>query len=516
MLMVQLRRFALLAAVLSIFAVWAAEPASAHTGFESSDPADGAVLNDPVDLITIVFSGDAEPTGDGFQVLDAEGRVRSPSEAASADGRTWVLRFDAALSGGEIGVRWAVKAPDAHPINGAFSFTTPTAPSEVAAPGLPAPAAEAPGPPPAAGLEAASVTDPQELAEFLETGGGSTAGPERLAVAGRVLSYGAALLGVGALVFVATVLRGDGHDIRHGIFWVRRFGLLVMIGVAIELVAQLALEAGGWSGMWSPATVGTVLGSSFGIAMALRFAGGMALASGSRMAVGRADDSVDPVIAIRDLVPVGATASGGRGTAMGPSSTLAVQYEQPYQRPGDAAWVPDAASSAGFVGAAMLLASHLFDGHTVSKGNWAFTGLFSLVHVGAAAVWVGGVIMLVAILWRRTRQQRPLRALQLAVRFSVVATMALVAVALAGLVLMVVILDSVSELWTTPWGRLLMLKTALVGLAACGGAYNHQVLIPELGVDESLSPRFRRAVTVEAVVLALVLVVTAFLVGAAS
>jgi copper transport protein len=516
MLMVQLRRLALLAVVLSLLVVWAAEPASAHTGFESSDPADGAVLAEPVDVITIVFSGAAEPTGSGFEALDADGGLRSPSETASSDGRTWVLRFEPALDGGAIGVRWSVKAPDAHPINGAFSFTTPSLPSDAVDPGLPAPAADATGAPSTAGTESAATTEAQQLEDFLDSGSASTAGPKRLATAGRVLSYGGALLGVGALVFVATVLRGDGNDIRYGIFWVRRLGLVVMIGVAMEFAAQLALEAGGWSGMWSPATVGAVLGSSFAIAMALRFAGGMALSSGSRMAVGTADDSLDPVIAIRDLVPVGAMSTTVHGTATGSSSMPPAEYEEPYQRPGDAAWVPDAASSAGFVGAAMLLASHLFDGHTVSKGTWAITSLFSLIHVGAAAVWVGGVVMLVAVLWRRTRQQRPLRSLQLAVRFSVVATIALAAVAIAGLVLAVIILDGVSELWTTPWGRLLMLKTGLVGFAACGGAYNHKVLIPELGEDETLSPKFRTAVTLEAIALGLVLVVTAFLVGAAS
>ncbi len=39
-----------------------AGPAAAHTGFESSDPGDGAVLDAPVDEISLVFSGEAEPT----------------------------------------------------------------------------------------------------------------------------------------------------------------------------------------------------------------------------------------------------------------------------------------------------------------------------------------------------------------------------------------------------------------------------------------------------------------------
>lgn len=531
MVKTQVRRLALVAVVVSVLGMWFAGPVAAHTGFESSNPSDGAVLDEPVELVTLVFSGEAEPTGEGFEALDVAGQIRSPAAATSDDGRRWVLRFEPALGGGAIGVRWTVKAPDAHPISGAFSFTAPAPQPELADSELtqqanepqsvdsdPVPqTAEAPGSPQVASAGGEGVAPAtQELSEFLDTANASLAGPERLAAAGRVLSYGAALLGVGAFVFVAMVLRGDGNDIRFGVFWVRRFGLVVLVGVAIEFVAQMAIEAGGWSAMWSLANFGAVLGSSLGLALALRFAGGLALVSGSRMAVRSAEESTDLVIAIRYRVPVGAIAARDRNSIGVPNRAPGGAIEEPYQSPGDAAWVPEATSWVAFAGVGMLLASHLFDGHTVSKGNWALTGLLSLIHVGAAAVWVGGVVMLAAVLWHRTRRRRPLGALQLAVRFSVLATVALVAVALAGLGLAILVLDSVSELWTTPWGRLLMLKTALVALAACGGAYNHKVLIPELASNEALSPRFRRAVTVEATALVLVLVVTAVLVGAAS
>lgn len=37
------------------------------------------------------------------------------------------LRFDEPLAGGDIGLRWMVAAPDAHPIGGSFSFTVTAA-----------------------------------------------------------------------------------------------------------------------------------------------------------------------------------------------------------------------------------------------------------------------------------------------------------------------------------------------------------------------------------------------------
>ena len=134
-------------------------------------------------------------------------------------------------------------------------------------------------------------------------------------------------------------------------------------------------------------------------------------------------------------------------------------------------------------------------------------------------MWAGGVLMLTSVLWRRHRQGREMRALQLAIRFSVVATMALVAVGIAGLALTVIILDSPSELWATEWGRLLMFKTLLVAGAAAAGGYNHKVLIPEMSRARDhpvLASHFRKIVTGEAAALVAVLVVTAFLMGAAS
>ena len=97
--------------------------ASAHTGFESSTPGDEAVLVEPVNEVTIVFTGVAIPVGDKFTALDPAGLLRSPSDVFSGDGKTFVLTFDPPLAGGQVGVRWSVQAPDSHPIEGTFVFT---------------------------------------------------------------------------------------------------------------------------------------------------------------------------------------------------------------------------------------------------------------------------------------------------------------------------------------------------------------------------------------------------------
>ncbi len=498
--------------------VLAATPALAHTGFESSDPVDGATVTELVQTITLVFTGPAEPTGSGFQVLDAEGQLRVPTDAASADGTTWVLRFDPALGGGTVGVRWMVKAPDAHPIEGSFSFTSSAvaraASGSAGGRAANAPTARSPS------LEGADAVG-GDLDAFLDTSGDPTALARRVGAGARTVTLIGTLVGVGALVFAAAVLRGHHRDVTHVLHWVRRAGVVVVAGASAELLAQIGVEGGGdWAALWSPSTIATVVASSFGAAVALRITGGLALTAGARLDIAPAEHAPDPVVAIRELVSVGA----GPGTSPNAATSedrhaRSHAAEEPYVHHGDHAWLPTVDSAGAIAGAAAVVIAYLFDGHTVSKGERLWTSIADLVHVTGGAIWAGGVLMLVAILWRRHRQGRDLRALQLAVRFSVVATIALVAVGIAGIALTVIVLDSPSELWTTEWGRTLGAKVAFVGVAACADGYNHKVLIPAMHRshhDPVLAHHFRRVVTAEAVALVGVLAITALLIGAAS
>lgn len=492
----RIRRAAAIVLLATVAFAIASPPAGAHTGFESSDPADGSVLDQPVGVITLVFTGDAEPTGDGFQALDPTGEVRAPTEASSTDGLTWTLRFEPPLGGGVIGVRWMVKAPDAHPIEGSFSFTAPSAPDATGSEPLPAP------------LDADGTA---QLGRFLDTG--SDAGT-RLAAVARFVTLVGTLIGVGGLVFSATTMRGRPRDVRHVMFWVRRAGLLVVAGSIVEFAAQMVIEdAGRWSALWSPSAAATVTGSTFGLAAVLRLSGGLALATGARLETVEASGVADPIVAMRERIGVGSSASGtvefGRPDGQ--------KSPKPLVHVDDHAWRANRGSLGAAIGALAIVGAHLFDGHTVTKGDRVLTGVVDVVHVTGGAVWAGGVFMLVSVLWRRHREGRELRARQLAVRFSVVASIALVVAASAGVALTIIVLDAPSELWSTDWGRVLIAKTAFVAVAAAAGGYNHNVLIPLMESapdDAALAHRFRRVVTGEAAALAVVIAATAFLMGA--
>lgn len=460
--------------------------AFAHTAFDSSSPADGDVVDAPVEVVTITFTNPAEPAGDEFRVLDGDGTLRTPAEVTTIDGRAFDLRFDPPLAGGDIGVRWQVRAGDAHPIDGSFTFTVTAASDD--------------GETPTGDVATSSVDDsstpaPASLDDFLATPA-STPG-ESLARAGRTVEFLGATIGIGALAFLATALRGRRSEVRWALTAVRALGAVIVVGAAIEYlgVARLLEES----------TLGA-LSTSAGFASVLRLVGGLALALG-----------------------LAATITPVRRTR--PARALSAAVVEPDSREVDAErtatsdddtlvrWRPDRASWPAFVGVGLVVVSFWFDGHTVTKGVRPLHAVVNSVHLLAGSIWVGGVVLMAAVIWKRSRAGRATRAAELAVRFSPIATLSLVAVALAGVLMTVFVMDSFGELTGTEWGQILLLKVAAVGLAAVGGAYNHFRLVPALDADPDgpeLLDRLRATVTAEAILLVFVVIVTAVLVAAAS
>ena len=505
---------ALLVAVVVLLST--ASPASTHTGFESSNPSDGQTIDQPVTEISLSFSGDATPAGGGFVVLDPSGLIRTPDEVRTVDDLTWTLRFDKPLAGGVVGVRWQVAAPDAHPIHGSFSFTVSAEAAAVIAVSESDPPVDAAGAEIASGSEAAlpasqSVDENSiDVESFLNTDGEAAAGVSWLFRLSRTLRLIGAVGVIGGAVFAALVLRGNTRDVRAVLYWIRRAGALVIFGSVGAAVAQTATLQSDWSGLWSPAAWADTLWSSLGLAIVLRLVGGGLVMTGTKFDTRAATTAGDPIVAVRQLVLVGSSPQ-----ISGPSYSMEPPGTEPYVNDGDHAWHPSA-SPAALIGTVLIVASFLFDGHTVSEGPRWLHAAANLIHVVTTSTWAGGVAMLVIVIARRNRNNVATRSLQLAVRFSVVATVALVAAGMAGFVLSVVILDSPSQLWSTPWGQLLLVKVAVVAVAAAGGAYNHQVIVPDLDRspdDDAVANRFRTVVTLEAVALVAVTITTALLIG---
>ena len=172
----------------------------------------------------------------------------------------------------------------------------------------------------------------------------------------------------------------------------------------------------------------------------------------------------------------------------------------------------------------LVLATFTFAGHA-RTGRWVpLATVTDIVHLGAAAVWLGGIAVLATLLVRRTP---PHDAPEVTQRFSRIAAPAIVVVAVSGAVQawrQTAGLDSVLD---TTYGRLLLTKIGLVVMIVAAASVSRHIV--RLWAERTLVPagpgamraeadpedmrELRNAVVVEVAIAAIVLVVTAILVN---
>ena len=309
-------------------------------------------------------------------------------------------------------------------------------------------------------------------------GRSDTTNAERVRDIGAAMSTVGLLLALGVVVFLATVHRGTRHEIRSLILVAGLGGVALLAGATAELAGIQAVFETGWT---------DVLSVDVSSPAMMRGLGGLLV-----------------VFGLADAAVQVAATSGGSGPASAFRSTHATF-----------AWRPGADSAFGIAGLGIAALSFAFDGHTVTEGpRWAHL-LADVVHVGAGASWFGGIVALVVVAAIRHRNGGGDIA-ELIVRFSSVATAALVAVTAAGSLMAWFILDSFDELTTTVWGQRFTIKIVAVGIAVAIGAYHHFVTVVRLESGRATAAEIARArttIVVEAIVLSFVVIATTFLVN---
>ncbi|MDP3892633.1 copper resistance protein CopC [Nocardioides sp.] len=166
---------------------------------------------------------------------------------------------------------------------------------------------------------------------------------------------------------------------------------------------------------------------------------------------------------------------------------------------------------------AVAVAAPSLVGHARGTDPVALMLVGDVVHLGAGAIWLGGLVAIAVAL--RGLSQRPALAAGTLARFSTWAGGAVVLLTVTGSFMAWRIIGSWSALFSTTYGRLLLLKIALALLVVGIAAWNRFVLLPRVasaagptGAVSSARGVGRTAAT-EAAVLAVLLLVTGFLVN---
>ncbi|WP_405979696.1 copper resistance protein CopC [Streptomyces sp. NBC_00158] len=121
-----LPRLALVLAALLATLFTAAAPATAHAALTASDPQDGAVVATAPAQVTLSFSEQVAMGDDSIRVMDPQGkRVDTGELRDMCSGST--IRYGTALHpglpNGTYTVAWQAVSADSHPISGAFTFS---------------------------------------------------------------------------------------------------------------------------------------------------------------------------------------------------------------------------------------------------------------------------------------------------------------------------------------------------------------------------------------------------------
>ncbi|MFX4291885.1 copper resistance protein CopC [Streptomyces bohaiensis] len=392
---------ALLLAVTALAAVLlAAAPAAAHASLLGSDPEDGTVLDAAPGEVVLHFSEDVATSADSVRVLDPEGnRVDTgPPE-----------RRPGAVGGG---TSYAV------PLGPEIADGTYTVAWQVVSTDSH----------PVAGAFTFSVGAPSETSVVVADGPAEDPAVALLYDSGRYAAYAGYLLVVGAAAFL--LLCRPPAARRPLVRRVATLGWALAAGatVALLLLRQPYITGGGIGEVVRLAGITEVVATRTGVALLARLAV-LALVAGFLFRLLRDPDPED-----------GCPRDGGaEGTTPGARGALGT----------------------GAVLAAGLAATWSLAEHAASGPQTHIAVPADMLHMAAAAVWLGGLVTLLLLLHRGGT---PAVSGAVVRRFSTAATVSVVLVAVTGVYQSWRQVGDWGQLASTGYGQLLGVKVALVAL----------------------------------------------------
>jgi len=434
-----------------------APDAPAHSELASSSPSTGAIVEQPVEDVELVFSEPVDADTSRFEVAEFErNRRHVPAVEYSPDGVTVRLQLQEPVHQGRVEVTYFVRGADTHRRSGAIHFFVGTPPRPTAV---------------------ANATVDQDLSAQPQTGGTTSgAAPsidlatptfDRVAfdrMAGvqdltRGLGYAAAIMAIGGGLYHQLVCRRRTDARQSRILTGASFGCGLSALVLLSTQAGMS-RLGEVGALIDPRAWRDELDGTFGLGIAFRLVG-----------------------------------------AVGLAATVA--------RLGTCRSRPAMASLA------LLALSFPLLGHGVSfEPRWLVFPA-SVVHIVAVSMWGGGLVGLLTDL-RASRPLDPNLRIDLINRYGRAAALSVAGAVLSGLVLARSAVDGFGELADTNYGRTLSLKVVVVAALVLLGAVNRYVFLPKLRRSDGTMQLERLLLTgaAEAGIMAFVLMLTMSLTAA--
>ena len=391
-----------------------AGPASAHATLITTDPGEGARVAQVPSAVTLQFS-EGVSLGAGYARVLASGGERVDAGTASVDGDVLTIPLRTGLPDDGYLVTYRVISADSHPVAGAYSF----------------------------------VVGNGSLVPTGAAGNRDTTNP----------------------------VVGAGLPVMR---WIGFAGLALAVGVPLLVLLC-------WPGGWASARLGRM--ATWGALAVAAGALGSFLLQGPYAAGSGPGSLVDPSL-------LGATLGSEAGWALLVRIVLALGLAAPLWR----VWRRGAAPPAGPVAVGAVLAVGLVVstaaiGHPVA-GSWPGLAIpVTVVHVAAMAVWLGGLAGLLACV---LRPEVPADEVADAVpRYSRVAFASVVALVVSGTVQAVREVESPTALFATTYGWVLVAKLVLVAVVLAAAGVSRVWVQQRLGVRRS-RPGGRRSLTAHA------------------
>ena len=463
----------------------------------SSSPAQGEHLAHDPSTVTIVFDQPVGPDDGGLIVLDSSGdKVSTASGHPRPD--TLTATLPATAGNGAFVANYTVTSVDGHVVSGGIVFL----------------------------VGHASASSIGQLARH------TPALPKTLDDTGQFLTYLGVLVAGGLAFFLAFILPTGPERRRLGRAVVMASGVGV-VGMVTTVAGQAALTGGNWSALGQWSVLSQAAGGKLGAQSAVQIVG-LACC----------------MVSLRLVAPIGRQFAAFYGLLISAGAFVLfghaiVSADHWVTVPADIVHVVFAAMwIGGLVGLVVVLRSRVTMRSGVVEDRALATGATVRADppVGSVALRAstGGSASSTAVLdrpsttrWEGVGGAGPdnghgrddgadlAATADLVGRFSTMAGISVAVLLVAGTVLAVALVGSVSNLINTSYGHLLLIKIAIVGLLLFVAAYNKMILLPFLfsrsgpGADPSDVAwgwrRLRATVRVEAVGVVLVLIITTLL-----